>query len=595
MDMNGPGVAGRTRRLLACWIAVLCAQLVRADEHSHRYKDGEQVTVWMDTVGPFDNMQERYSFLSLPFCVGSKDVEHHHETLGEALLGVKLVNYGIDIKFKENVDSKEVCRRAVSASPINKFRSAIKENYMYQMFIDDLPAHAFVGGVNEKNGNVDLYTHKRFSFSYNGDRIIEVNVTSDTDSGKVTLPENGPLNTIYFTYSVEWKPTTASFANRYNKYLDTEFFEQSIHWFSILNSFMMVLFLAGIVSIILYRTLRRDLARYDREVGLLDLDRDLGDEYGWKQVHGDVFRTPPRLTLLSAYVGIGVQLMALAFVLILYVIARDLYIERASVLTSGIFLYAVTSFIAGYTAGKFYHKYGGKNWVKTALLTTALLPTAVAVVACVVNFGAIGISSTRAIPFGSMVAVLGIFLLTVVPLTLLGYIAARNFSAPPNWPCRVNPIPRPIPDKPWYAEPWVLVSVAAMLPFGSIFVEMYYVWQSFWSYRVYYVYGFLLLMFIMLLIVSACTAVVSTYFLLNSEDHRWHWHSFQSSGCAAGYIFLYSLYYYSRTTMHGTFQALWYFSYTALLCFGLFIMLGTIGHISAEKFVRKVFAGVKVD
>ncbi len=35
-----------------------------------------------------------------------------------------------------------------------------------------------------------------------------------------------------------------------------------IHWFSIFNSFMMVIFLTGLVSMILMRTLRADYARY---------------------------------------------------------------------------------------------------------------------------------------------------------------------------------------------------------------------------------------------------------------------------------------------------------------------------------------------
>ena len=41
-----------------------------------------------------------------------------------------------------------------------------------------------------------------------------------------------------------------------------------IHWFSIFNSFMMVIFLVGLVSMILMRTLRKDYARYSKE----DLD-----------------------------------------------------------------------------------------------------------------------------------------------------------------------------------------------------------------------------------------------------------------------------------------------------------------------------------
>ena len=44
-----------------------------------------------------------------------------------------------------------------------------------------------------------------------------------------------------------------------------------IHWFSIFNSFMMVIFLVGLVSMILMRTLRKDYARYSKEDDLDDV------------------------------------------------------------------------------------------------------------------------------------------------------------------------------------------------------------------------------------------------------------------------------------------------------------------------------------
>ena len=45
----------------------------------------------------------------------------------------------------------------------------------------------------------------------------------------------------------------------------TVFYIMQIHWFSIFNSFMMVIFLTGLVSMILMRTLRNDYAKYARE------------------------------------------------------------------------------------------------------------------------------------------------------------------------------------------------------------------------------------------------------------------------------------------------------------------------------------------
>ena len=45
-----------------------------------------------------------------------------------------------------------------------------------------------------------------------------------------------------------------------------------------------VIFLVGLVTMILMRTLRKDYARYSKEDEIDDMERDLGDEYGWKQV-----------------------------------------------------------------------------------------------------------------------------------------------------------------------------------------------------------------------------------------------------------------------------------------------------------------------
>jgi transmembrane 9 superfamily protein 3 len=89
---------------------------------------------------------------------------------------------------------------------------------------------------------------------------------------------------------------------------------------------MMVIFLVGIVSMILMRTLRKDYARYN-EKDIDDLERDLGDEYGWKQVHGDVFRAPPFATLLSSLIGSGYQLASVVLIVVLFAIVGELYTE----------------------------------------------------------------------------------------------------------------------------------------------------------------------------------------------------------------------------------------------------------------------------
>ncbi len=89
----------------------------------------------------------------------------------------------------------------------------------------------------------------------------------------------------------------------------------------------------------------------------------------------------------------------------------------------------------------------------------------------------------------------------------------------------------------------------------------------------YYVYGFMLLVVLILLIVTASVTIVGTYFLLNSENHQWHWTSFGISSSTALYVALYSLHYFwFKTKMTGLLQTTFYFGYTAMFCAGISLM-----------------------
>ncbi|GAB5591834.1 hypothetical protein Unana1_06734 [Umbelopsis nana] len=549
-----------------------------------------------------NNWQETYDYYQLPFCHGDSPVQHHHETLGEALQGMDLINSGIPMKYLTPAENEQICKTTLQNRDIDLFRYAIANNYWYQIFIDDLPLWGHVGRMSSDSSTDPerdstpieyIYTHKVFTIGYNDDRIIEINLT---DANPVRLDSSSPTVELDFTYSVEWVPLEKEFKDRFDRFLDADFFEHKVHWFSILSSFMMVLFLTGLVAVILLRTIKRDYARYDKEDGLGDFDRDIGDDYGWKQLHGDVFRQPPKLMLLSSFIGVGNQLIILSAVVILYTIMGDLYVERATILTATIFLYALTSGVAGYTSASYYAKYGGKDWIRNVILTASLWPGAVSLVGGFVNAIAIYYSSSRAIAFSVMLAMVAIWVFLCFPLTLLGAIVGRNWAGQPDFPCRVNPIPRPIPEKVWYAEPLVVIALGGILPFGSIFIEMYFIFTSFWTYKIYYVYGFMFLVFGILLIVTACVTIVSTYFLLNSEDHRWHWMSFLTCASTSAYIYIYATYYFfSRTRMTGFFQTSFYFGYTGLVCLGMFCLLGAVGHWATTQFVRKIYQNVKID
>ncbi|ETO07011.1 hypothetical protein RFI_30381 [Reticulomyxa filosa] len=154
--------------------------------------------------------------------------------------------------------------------------------------------------------------------------------------------------------------------------------------------------------------------------------------------------------------------------------------------------------------------------------------------------------------------------LLAMALLFVGTLVGRQTYKRQNFPCAVNPnFVRPLPnDRPFYMQPIVFCFTVGVLPFGSMFIEMYYIFNSFWNYKFYYVYGFMLVVFLLVTLVTACCAIVSTYLLLNWEDWRWKWISMFSGGSTAFYVFLYStFYYYTKTQMNGFFQTSFYFDW----------------------------------
>lgn len=584
-------------RLASVLAFLLLALAVRADEHEHAYEAREEVVLWMNTVGPYHNRQETYSYFTLPFCKGPvKFISHHHESIGEALQGVELEFSGLDIKFLEEKERTEFCSIEVNEEKFKALDYAIRNHYWYQMYVDDLPAWALVGDYGEggeegKSEDVYIWTHKRIDFGVNKDQVVDVNVTT---ANRVKLRKD---ITLHFTYQVTWKQSTIPFAKRFEKYLDPSFFQHRIHWFSIFNSFMMVIFLVGLVAMILLRTLKKDYARYGRDDEALDdIERDIGDEYGWKQVHGDVFRAAPHPLLFSSIVGVGCHLASVALAAILIAIMGNLYTGRGSLLTTIIFVYAALAPICGFFGGSLYSRMGGTEWIKQTLVSASLFPAFVCGTAFLINFIAIYYHASRAIPFGTMVVVVAIWLFVILPLTLVGTVVGRNLRGKADHPCRVNPLPRPIPEKKWFMEPLVIILLGGVLPFGSIFIEMYFIFTSFWAYKIYYVFGFMLLVFVILAIVTVCVTIVCTYFLLNAEDYRWQWTSFLSGASIAVYVYLYSIYYFVfKTKMYGAFQTAFYFGYMLIAAIGLGVLCGTLGYAGSSLFVHQIYRNVKID
>merc|ERR1712137_1064768 len=99
-------------------------------------------------------------------------------------------------------------------------------------------------------------------------------------------------------------------------------------------------------------------------------------------------------------------------------------------------------------------------------------------------------------------------------------------------------IPRQVPEQVWYMQPAFSVTV------GAVFIELFFILSSIWLHQYYYVFGFLLLVFLILLVTCSEITIVMCYFQLCAEDYHWWWRSFLTSGSSGLYLFLYSVLYF---------------------------------------------------
>lgn len=135
-----------------------------------------------------------------------------------------------------------------------------------------------------------------------------------------------------------------------------------------------------------------------------------------------------------------------------------------------------------------------------------------------------------------------LWLFVSLPLIYLGSFV--GYKVPKyHMPVRTNHIEREIPPRPWYLHPVVTCLVGGCVPFGTIFLEMYFMLSSVLLHQTYAVFGFLLAIFALTVITTAEISIMLCYFQLANEDYHWWWRSFVNTGSTAVFVFLFAIYY----------------------------------------------------
>ncbi|KAI1364601.1 Nonaspanin [Xylaria arbuscula] len=615
------------------------------------YKPGDAVPLYVNSIKPVAAPDARlHSVLSYDyydprfgFCQPEGGPQYVAESLGSILFGDRIMTSPFSLEMAQNKTCVKLCQAKYDTETAHFVNTRIMKGFALNWLVDGLPAgqnlyddltgtnfyspgfHLGEVATSDPNGPTVFNNHYDIQIEYHKVRGHESQLRvvgavvspsskayppgegelacNDEGIGRVVLSEDvNQVTAVTFSYSVYWRESPTAWATRWDKYLHV--FDPNIHWFSLINSAVVVVFLTITVASVLFRALRKDIARYNRldQINLDDLSGTDGledgvqEDSGWKLVHGDVFRTPSHPLLLSVLLGNGAQLFVMTGFTICFALLGFLSpSNRGSLGTIAVFLYTLLSFVGGYVSARTYKSMNGEKWKLNIASTPLLVPGIVFSTFFFLNLFLWGNGAAGAVPFGTMLVIIAIWFVISVPLSVAGsWFGFRANGIEP--PVRTNQIPRQIPPSTTYLKPIPSMLLVGILPFGAIFVELYFIMSSIWFSRIYYMFGFLFLCYGLMIITCAAVTILMVYFLLCAENYHWQWRAFLAAGMSAGYIFVNALIYLvSKLSLGGLSGTVLYIGYSALLSFLFFILSGSIGFFASWWFVRKIYGSIKID
>ncbi|CAI4642150.1 AQG_2a_G0036290.mRNA.1.CDS.1 [Saccharomyces cerevisiae] len=642
-----PGVAPTTYRENDN-IPLLVNHLTPSMNYQHKDEDGNNVS------GDKENFLYSYDYYynRFHFCQPEK-VEKQPESLGSVIFGDRIYNSPFQLNMLQEKECESLCKTVIPGDDAKFINKLIENGFFQNWLIDGLPAArevydgrtktSFYGagfnlgfvqvtqgtdieatpkGAETTDKDVELETRndrnmvKTYELPYFANhfdimieyhdrgegnyRVVGVIVepvsikrsspgTCETTGSPLMLDEEND-NEVYFTYSVKFNESATSWATRWDKYLHV--YDPSIQWFSLINFSLVVVLLSSVVIHSLLRALKSDFARYNE----LNLDDDFQEDSGWKLNHGDVFRSPSQSLTLSILVGSGVQLFLMVTCSIFFAALGFLSpSSRGSLATVMFILYALFGFVGSYTSMGIYKFFNGPYWKANLILTPLLVPGAILLIIIALNFFLMFVHSSGVIPASTLFFMVFLWFLFSIPLSFAGSLIARKRCHWDEHPTKTNQIARQIPFQPWYLKTIPATLIAGIFPFGSIAVELYFIYTSLWFNKIFYMFGFLFFSFLLLTLTSSLVTILITYHSLCLENWKWQWRGFiiGGAGCAL-YVFIHSIL-FTKFKLGGFTTIVLYVGYSSVISLLCCLVTGSIGFISSMLFVRKIYSSIKVD
>ncbi|KAF8041594.1 hypothetical protein BT93_A0250 [Corymbia citriodora subsp. variegata] len=626
-----------------------------ARSYMHTYASNDLMFAQVNSLTSIETLLP-LSYYSLPYCRPTSGIREHVGSVGTAPTGDQILNSPYRFQGYVNESIYLCTTNRLSEHEVRILKQRIRNMYQVNMMLDGLPVISYVYGrfniqqtgfpigyTVQNSDDVYIINHLKFTVLVNehrsrgygmmvsdapsngtvtkgyepappfeivGFRVVPCSVKHDQENmKKLKMFDNidsmeCPLELekwqvvrenerISFTYEVQFLKSDIKWQSRWDIYLEQG--DSRVHWFSVLNSLITILLLTGIVFAIFLKTMSRELTKcqgIDKQAKA-HIDEEPS---GWKLLTGDAFREPNHSKLLSVMVGTGVQI-TLTGIMTATIAAFGFILPsaRGMILTLMMTSYYFSGIVGGYIGVRLWRTLKGSTdgWKSVSWSIIFLFPGIVLSIHTALNLVMWVNQSTAAISISMYVTVLLLWFCISVPLTLLGGFLATRAEAI-QYPVKTNHIPREIPAR--TLPSWLLVLSVGMIPFCTVFIELFFFLSSICLGRSYSMSGTLCLCLLSLVIVCAETSLIVTYRNLQAEDWKWWWKSFCASGSASIYVFTYCINYlvFDLNGLSGPPSVTVYVGYSLIVAIGTLLSTGSIGFLASLYFVNALFSSTEI-
>ncbi|CAK9436364.1 uncharacterized protein LODBEIA_P09220 [Lodderomyces beijingensis] len=632
------------------------------------FRHGDKISLFVNKIES-DHTQLPYAWYSLSFvCPPMHGAKPVHLSLGEILRGDRIWDSGYKLNFGMDSHCSRLCDLRATQAGIKRAAQLVKDGYVAHWSVDGLPgattfesnlhrnkyyAAGFPLGFVDNEGVSYYYNHVMLVIRYHRDKPndrsyivgFEVYPKSVSDTLcpgasksyknfalRPQYDENGQLSsertTIPYTYSVYWREDSSiDYDSRWDLYYANESVSASkkIHWISLVNSLVLIFLVSAVVMVVFIQIMKKDFHKLAPSFSTPNESSNLSI---WNSLAHDVSKTPASPLLLTTLVSGGIQsLIAVIGVITLHSldsIRRNSFVNnhQSALFSFSIFCFSLSGLASSFIGINIYkclqneteYPYSVSRAVPLALTFSAALPAFLFSLMMLLNFFVWAQEASTALPFGTIVVFVSLFILIQCPLGIVGGWMGNNYkvgskSAISEYHELGEKTSDSTRTRTLYRYRFRVIraiasfvkstAVFGLIPFGIVYVELIFIFNSVWLEKTtfYYMYGFSFITTIMLMIILAESTIIAIYIsLVYYNDANWQWLSFRVGSGIAWYIYGYSIYYYFKVlNIDDYISTLLYFSYMALACFIIGVAGGSVSVLTGLMFIRKIYRSVKLE